>query len=357
MIPYLLLLILSIFMVLTHMRPQSMLVVNNFSPSWLLTFVLLVLFIGFRYEVGADWGQYISLLESMRDEPFQAFLTISDVGYGLLNWLGANIWGDIYLVNIVCALFFGWGLILFCRNQPRPWLALLVSIPVLVLVVAMGYTRQGAAIGLAMLAITGLQKEKISHYIFCVMLAAFFHKSVIILLPFAIFATSRYRLLTLFGVVISVVILFVVLLLDQLDYVVLNYIEVERESSGAIVRVVTNGIPAALFLIYKERFGINQITRSFWVWMAWSSLLLIPLVLAFPSSTVIDRIALYWIPIQMLVYSRLPDVFGKPGKKNPFWVILISAYSAAIMLVWLSFGSFASYWLPYQFYPWEALWL
>jgi hypothetical protein len=52
----------------------------------------------------------------------------------------------------------------------------------------------------------------------------------------------------------------------------------------------------------------------------------------------------------------VPDVFGKFGSLSFFWVILISAYSATTMLVWLLFGSFASYWLPYRFYPWEALW-
>ncbi len=356
MLPYLLLLMLTVWMALTHMRPQSTLTANNFELVWVVTLILLVLLIGFRQEVGADWEQYINLLEAMRNEPLQAAFLMSDVGYGLLNWVGANVIGDIYLVNIVCALLFSWGLIVFCRSQPRPWLALLVSVPVLILVVAMGYNRQGAAIGLAMLAITKLQTKNIGNYLFWIVLAALFHKSALILLPFAVFAASRYRLLNLLGVVISAVILFYVLLFDQVDYVSLNYIEPERESSGAIIRVAMNVIPAVLFLIFKEGFALDRKVCGFWVWMAWSSILFIPVIILFPSSTVIDRIALYWIPLQMLIYSRVPDVFGKYGKLSFFWVILISAYSATMMLVWLLFGSFASYWLPYRFYPWEALW-
>jgi hypothetical protein len=158
------------------------------------------------------------------------------------------------------------------------------------------------------------------------------------------------------GVVIWASILFFVLILDQINYVMLNYIEDERESSGAIIRVVMNAIPAVLFLIFKEDFALDRRVSGFWVWMAWSAILFIPIIILFPSSTVIDRIALYWIPLQMLIYSRVPDVFGKFGSLSFFWVILISAYSATTMLVWLLFGSFASYWLPYRFYPWEALW-
>ena len=71
----------------------------------------------------------------------------------MLNWLAARTELGPYFVNTVCAALFAWGLVVFCRAQPRPWLALVVAVPYLVTVVAMGYTRQGTAIGLAMLAL------------------------------------------------------------------------------------------------------------------------------------------------------------------------------------------------------------
>lgn len=69
-----------------------------------------------------------------------------------------------------------------------------------------------------------------------------------------------------------------------------------------------------------------------------------------PSSTAVDRVALYMIPPQLFVFSRLPDVLGG-GKKVRPWVAAIVAYYALVLFVWLTFATHAQYWLPYQFYP------
>jgi len=356
MLPYLVLLILIGWMAIIHMRPQSLPIAQRLGWCWSATFILLVLMIGLRHEVGADWGGYVVHVEEMQDEAFNAVWTSKDMAYGLLNWFGANVIGGIYLVNVGCAILFSWGLAAFCRQQPRPWLALLVALPYLIIVVAMGYSRQGVAIGLAMLAIIRLENGRTVRFLFLMMLAALFHKSALILVPFAVFAASRYRLLTVFGVAVSAVVLFVVLIQDQMDYFARNYVEVELESSGAGIRVAMNTIPAVLFLLFKNRFTLGYQSHSFWSWMAWSALLFIPLLIVSPSSAAVDRVALYWIPLQLFVFSRLPDVFGIPGRRNPLWVKLISAYSASLMVGWLVFATFASFWLPYRFYPWEALW-
>ncbi len=356
MLPYLLLLVLTAWMAMAHMQPQPATGFARPRLSWRAFFLLLVIIIGFRHEVGADWEGYLIHLEEMHGEPLNAVFYSKDPAYGLMNWLGANVGGGIYLVNGFCSVLFVWGLAAFCRCQPRPWLSLLVALPYLILVVAMGYTRQGVAISLTMIAITRLERGNVNNFLLWMILAALFHKSALILVPFAVFAASRYRLLTLFGIAVSAIALFALLLLDQIDYFARNYVEIELESSGAGIRIAMSVVPAILFLFFRNRFGLPPKIRGFWLWMAWSALLLIPLLMVSPSSAAIDRIALYWIPLQLQIYSRLPDVFGVPGRRNPLWVTLIVAYSASMMLGWLSFASFASFWLPYRFYPWEALW-
>jgi hypothetical protein len=75
-----------------------------------------------------------------------------------------------------------------------------------------------------------------------------------------------------------------------------------------------------------------------------------------PSSTAVDRVALYWIPLQLFVLSRLPDAMSQRPGLNSIWVQLVVAYSAAVLFVWLFFASHAFAWLPYQFYPWVLIW-
>ena len=95
---------------------------------------------------------------------------------------------------------------------------------------------------------------------------------------------------------------------------------------------------------------------SVWTWMALGALAFIGLLVVSPSSTAVDRLALYWIPLQLFVLSRLPNAIGPPHARNDVWVMMVVVYSAAVLFVWLNFAVHARYWLPYSFYPWKLLW-
>lgn len=355
--PYWLLFVLTAWMALAYMKPQlANAARQRHQLAWPVFFVLLVLLIGLRHEVGGDWRVYQSYVENMQGEVIHEVWLRGDPAYELLNWIGANVGGGVYFVNFISACFFCWGLVAFCRTQPRPWLALLVATPYLITVVAMGYTRQGVAIGFAMLAITNLVKGSVIRFIFWIALATMFHKSAVVLVPFALFAGSSHRVLTVIGAVVSASLLFVLFLQEHLDGLIQNYFEAEYGSSGAAIRILMNAVPAALFLVFKNRFAFDPNIRSFWVWIAWGAILFVPLLAVSPSTTAIDRIALYWIPLQLVIWSRLPDAFGMRDRRNPLWVYLVMAYSATVMFVWLFFADHAHVWLPYQFYPWVALW-
>jgi hypothetical protein len=247
-------------------------------------------------------------------------------------------------------------LVVFCRAQPRPWLALVVAIPYLVTVVAMGYTRQGVAIGLAMLALVALSERKLLRFVVFVALAATFHKSAVILMPLAVLAGSRQRLWTAFWVGLASVLFYVLLLQESVDALQSGYIDAQYQSQGAALRLAMNAVPAVLFLWLRHRFVMPQDERTFWTWMSLAALVFVALLVVSPSSTAVDRVALYWIPLQLFVLSRLPDVLGRRNAQNAFWVRAVVAYSAAVLFVWLIFASHAYAWLPYQFYPWVALW-
>lgn len=348
----------SLWMAVTRMAPRKSGVPGRqIGLAWLFIFVLFALLIGLRHEVGGDWIAYLNNVESLHGEALRSDILRSDPAYALLNWIGANVGGGVYLVNLICAVIFCWGLGAFCRVQSRPWLALLVAVPYLITVVAMGYTRQGVAIGLAMLAITRLMNGSVLRFIAWIAVASLFHKSAVILVPLAIFSGTRHRALTIIGVAISAALLFAILLREYWDGFIQQYIEAEYASSGGAIRIAMNALPAAIVLIFRRRFNPDAKTRNFWLWMAWSALLFVPLLIISPSSTAVDRVALYWIPLQIFVWSRVPDAFGVSGRRNPVWVFGVAAYSASIMTVWLMFADHAYAWLPYRFYLWEVLWV
>jgi hypothetical protein len=358
--PYWLLFLIPTYWAIVQLKPISHSVgpvrPDNWSFVWKCIFVFLVLMIGLRHEVGGDWESYLEMLDSYSSSNLNSReFAFQDPAFVLFNLLAVKTGFGIYILNFLSAIFFCWGLVVFCRAQPRPWLALAVAVPYLITVVAMGYTRQGVAIGIAMVAMTALGRGSIFRFVLWIALASTFHKSAIILLPMAVLANSKRRIFTLIWVGITSIILFALMVQEALSFLMGGYIEDAMQSSGAAIRIAMNALPAVLFLLFRRRFQLSVEQRSFWSWMAWSALLLVGLLAVSPSSTAVDRIALYWIPLQLFVLSRLPNALGRREGKNLLWVLIVVAYSASVHFVWLFYADTAFAWLPYQFYPW--VWL
>jgi hypothetical protein len=90
------------------------------AASLLALGLFLTLLIGLREQVGGDWFNYLPYLEHASGLSLAVIFQANEFGYGLLNWIGANWGGGIYLVNTVCGMVFSIGLLQFCRAQPRP---------------------------------------------------------------------------------------------------------------------------------------------------------------------------------------------------------------------------------------------
>ena len=313
--------------------------------------LFLTLLIGLRDQVGGDWFNYAPVIDRSIGLPFAEIFQEDEPGYGLLNWIGANWGGDVYLVNTICGLIFTVGLLQFCRAQPRPWLALTLAFPYLITVVAMGYSRQGVAIGLEMLGLLALQRDQLFRFLGWIALAATFHRTVLVLLilPTATLSPSLrfsqlFRLALLAGAAYG---LYSAILAPDLDYYRQGYLEAEYQSQGALIRVVLSLLPALVFLLFRRRFRLPPISQRIWTLISVLAVLAAIGLVTVASSTAVDRLALYLIPLQLFVGSRIPDtrIFGlAPGT----WNQLLIAFSLAVLLVWLLFAGHSQYWLPYR---------
>jgi hypothetical protein len=236
----------------------------------------------------------------------------------------------------------------FCRRQPNPWLALMTAVPYMLIVVGMGYTRQSVALGLSLIGLVALGEHRIRTFIVCVAIGALFHKSAVLLMPIAALAASRNRMLTGAIVLVSVLMLYYLLLVDTADDMWRNYVEEQMQSQGGLIRVVMNFVPAMLLIVFRRRLVPDPQERKLWLWIAAFSILCVPLV--FLASTAVDRVALYFIPLQLFVFARLPTLAHTVTARTGI-VIGIVLYYAAVQYVWLNYATHAQYWTPYQFMP------
>ena len=320
---------------------------------WWLVGLLFALMIGLRHEVGGDWFNYLPHFVRASQMSFAEAMAMGDPGHYLLNRWVAGMGGSIYTVNLIYAAVLMWGTVVFCRRQPNPWLALLAAVPYMLIVVGMGYTRQSVALGLALLGLVALGEHRIRTFVICIAVGALFHKSAVLLLPIAMLAASRNRVLTGGMVVVCMGLLYYLLLMDSADDMWTNYVKADMQSSGGPIRVLMNAVPAVLLLLYRKRLVPDPQQRKLWLWISVFALLCLPLVLV--SSTAVDRVALYLIPLQLFVFARLPRLAQTPRVRTPL-VLGVVGYYASVQFVWLNFATHAQYWVPYQFMPLGGGW-
>lgn len=315
---------------------------------WLVLGVL-GLMVGLRFEVGGDWGNYVNHFDHVATLTFAEVIRVSDPGYYLVNWVAGRLGAGIWLVNLVSAGLFAAGLIRFCQRLPEPFLALSVATPYMVIVLAMGYTRQSAAFGVLLWALVYLMDRQRLHFVLAIALAATFHKSAVLLLPLAALAATEKRAWTAAWVGVTSVVFYLLFLAEQAESLWANYVESDYAfaSEGGAIRVLMNAVPAAVLLLFQRRFAIPPASKRLWIWMAVFSIAALPLV--FQAPTAVDRVALYLMPMQLVVWSHVPGLFI--AQQRAYVRLALLAGYAAVLLVWLVFATHAFAWLPYRFYP------
>lgn len=215
----------------------------------------------------------------------------------------------------------------------------------------MGYTRQAVAIGFVLAGLANVDRGNLTRFVIYIALATAFHKSAVIVLPLVALAATQQRAVTVVILAATAALLYYLFVESTLDRMMINYVDAEYQSEGALIRVAMNIPPALLFLTFQKRFALPEQSRKLWRNFSLAAFVSLLLLVAVESSTAVDRISLYLIPLQMFVLSRLPAAFPDRQRANGQIMILIIAYSAVVQFVWLNYAAHAFAWLPYQLYP------
>lgn len=336
---YYMLYALIVFMSLTKTRLLQIIII--------FTFIMIV---GLRFEVGADWFNYLTIYNLLSINSLTVNLTSTDPAYGLLNYISHSLGYEIWFVNLVSATFFFLGLDYFCRNTRNYWIALLVAFPYIILSVSMGYTRQSVAIGLSMIGVIHLLKENKINFIIWTFLALLFHKSALLLFLFIPYAfnikmTPIKNSLYFIAFLIS---LFIVM--SRFSSEENLYFTEEVSSAGTLARMIIHAPAVAFYVIYRNKF--KKIYREkLPVLDAFLALITIFFFISFLFSTFADRFNLYFYIFDMIVLTSITLFFNRSN----YYVYLggIILYQFILMFVWLNYSPWAQCcWIPYQNYLW-----
>ncbi len=343
---------------------------------WTMVGVLFILLIGLRYFVGTDFDNYLVYYEAAIAEFSGAFTGETGInfavaygnapGYMILNATvrQLGIWGlhGIYVVNTFCATIFVIGLVKFCRKQPLPWIALTVAVPFMVTGVAMGYTRQAAALGFLMWGFSLLRPGNEYKYVALVLLGSTFHLSVIATLPFV--AVTRKKIPKFFFLIAGLTIGYMFYVIASLDLgvitsgersavdnmaVVFQYTST-RNSPGGYVRTYMNVLPVLFAFFFWSRIKMisTDIDLKLIKWIAVAVFMCLPALLW--STTMTDRMGLYLMPIQLALWPRIIAA-QKTQLLRSTWASSILSFYCLVLYVFFHFANHSHYWLPYLMFP------
>lgn len=312
--------------------------------------LMLILIIGLRDHIGYDWNNYLAMLARAELGDFQSVFESVEPGYAFTNWASSRLGWNIYGVNFFCAIIFVGGLFPFLLRQPNFWRSLAFAVPVLIIVIGMGATRQAAAIGFLALAYNAFKDRKLVSYLVCVGLAVLFHRSSAVFFLPAWFIHGQLRLwpLVVGGLVFFAASIF---LRDAASYYQTSYLNNDLEAGGALPRAAVNILAAGLFFVYRRRWLERYEDGQLYTIMAGVILLMTPAVLFAPAAA--DRMGMYLLPIQIAIFARLPSVVGS-NLRGAVTAASIAGFTL-LLGIWLFFSPFAqAAWVPYQNYIWTG---
>ena len=313
---------------------------------WISFFLTMVFLIGFRYETGGDWVNYILSYEYIKNINLSDIFTLGDltynIGFKIFVWFSEKYFNGQYLANLGCAVIFLYGLSRFCNNLPNRWLALSIAMPYLVIVIGIGYTRQAAAIGFLLLAFMNIDKS--NRYFLYIVLGSLFHNTIIILLLIGFIHNFKLKSLnTWYHLSFLSIIIFI--FYSNLIDLTKAFTSVDTVSHGGQLRMMINVLAGFLLFSFRKRYKANYTDYKLWLIVSIICLILFPISFLYSAS--IDRVGLYFIPLQLAVFTKVSTLIRNEEIKALFITLLLSCY-VLFFLIWIQFGVYSTGWYPYR---------
>lgn len=310
---------------------------------------LLFLFSAFRFEVGCDWPGYLDqFMNPMQFMQSNKLTTNNEfLWYLIINLLREYDISYPWL-NVISSVFFFIGIHVLARRQLDPLGFLIVLYPVLIINMPMSGIRQGAAIGMICIALTGFMDKRLLRFLVFTGIAMAMHSSAIIflmLVPFIYGDITKTRIFSAGLLAIPGAV--AIINSSAATRAMTRYMSSDIESAGAIFRVAFLSISGVFFLwLLRSKWRISP-SKDYKL-VVFGSAAMVSLIAMVPLSTVIsDRIGYYFIPFQGIIFSRVP--YLKLGNARTYYQFGIYGGLAALLLYWTQMSAiFAQCYIPYQ---------
>lgn len=272
-----------------------------------LVLLFLFLFSGFRWAVGCDWsGYWNQFWVAGGMEEVSIFETVDGLWWWIL--IRINGWGFAYpWTNVVSSAVFFAGVHVMARRQADPLAFLVLLFPVLVINMPMSGIRQGAAIGVMCVAYVAFIDRRPLRFAAFTFLASLFHSSALVFLLLVPLAQGRYTKKRL-GLAALLAVPGMVFLMgsEGAELAASRYLNTGIDAFGGMFRTALLGLSGAYFLYFLRRGWQSTSPSDYGLAHIGALMMLAMPAVVLVSSVIGDRLGYYLIPIQALIFARLP---------------------------------------------------
>ena len=279
-----------------------------------ISFFLIFLFLGFRYNFGNDYESYINLFNSIYENGDLAFdqkmYVFYEPGWMILNWLFRPI--GFFAIILVNSLFYSYVLYKLIRKYipfKYYWLAIFFVVfnPGFVLIHS-STMRQTVAILIFLMTIKYIDEKKIFTSIIMIFLAAAFHYTALILLIFVPFLYYNRKVNFTYGALLFSTYLFLFLFGSYLApyFGQLVGLFSERYEFYSDKGIANSGLGflfySSLFLLTLSLDKIQDKSIALFFKLAIVYFMLMPFALIIEMTS---RIGMYFLPSVLIVYPYI----------------------------------------------------
>lgn len=315
---------------------------------YLLALAGLFVFVAFRFEVGCDWSGYINQFQVFGDIPVADIPRQSDPLWVALFALQRQLELPYPWINVAAAALFFVGVHVLARRQQDPFAFLLLLFPVLIVNMPMSGIRQAAAIGVMCIAFAAFIDRKLIRFVVLTLVAAGLHTSAIVFLVFAPLVQGNYsKTRLLFALLLAIPGAMALQSTEAANIAVARYIDSGADAAGAVFRAAFLGVTSVFALVTLRHAWEETFPEDYKFMTVGALTMALPLALIPFSSVIADRIGYYLVPVQIMIFARLPYL---PLRTNRQLYIAAPYIGLLLMFaVWTSRSSlFAQCYLPYR---------
>lgn len=309
--------------------------------------ILLFMFSAFRWEIGCDWQNYINQYSYG-----QAFEAAPSRIRDPLWWASLRFLGQAGLpypwLNVITSAIFFTGVHILARRQPDRLAFLVLLFPILIIGLPMSGIRQAAALGILLIAFVAFAEGRLFRFTVLVVLASTIHSSAMVFLLLVPLVSRSYSRTRIFLAAVLAIPGAALIAGSSAGEVALDrYVDTGIDAAGAVFRVGLLALTGVAYLVLLRRPWLNS-TATDYKLVSIGSLGMIGIAFLLPLSTVIaDRLAYYFVPIQAVVFARIP--FLQLGPRKTLFTFAAYAALGITLAVWVTFSShYAKCYDPYK---------